>query len=244
MAFSIKPFIYTLVMLLFTVLIFETTSLDLFVQNSLYDFTEKHWLLSLDKGSMVHFIFYDGIKALLIIFALILLVLLLFFRKRPWVKERRKGLMTVLLSLIFIPMSVGIAKDISNVACPYKLTAYGGRIPYVGVFESYPDGLKPAQTQRCFPAAHASGGFALLSLFFLARTKKGRTQAVAAALSVGWLMGGYKMLIGHHFLSHTLVSMIFSWLIICCIACVLHASFFRQIHSFIDKLRFLLDENS
>jgi len=243
MTLSKRPVIYTFALLLLIMLIFETTSLDLVVQNALYDFSENHWVLILDKASVAHFIFYDGVKAILVLFALSILILLLFFRKRTWVKERMTGLLIVFLSLILIPLSVGIVKDISNVACPYKLTNYGGSIPYVAVFDAYPDTLKPAQVQRCFPAAHASGGFALLSLFFLARTKKGRTQAVLSALTVGWLMGGYKMLIGHHFLSHTLVSMIFSWLMVYSIALFLNSALLNRLYSFIYHLRYPIHEN-
>lgn len=244
MTFSIKPVIYTFALLLFTVFIFEMTPLDILVQNTLYDFSEKHWVLILDKSSIAHFIFYDGVKATLVLFALGILILLLFFRKRTWVKERIMGLLIVFLSLILIPLFVGIVKDISNVACPYKLTNYGGRIPYVAVFDDYPDDLKPAQAQRCFPAAHASGGFALLSLFFLAKTKRGRIQTLVVALTVGWLMGGYKMLIGHHFLSHTLVSMIFSWQMAYSIAFLLNSALFARFSAFIYRLRYSIYENN
>ena len=34
----------------------------------------------------------------------------------------------------------------------------------------------------------------------------------------GVITGGYKMLVGHHFLSHTLATMILAWLVILLIA--------------------------
>ncbi|WP_191601100.1 phosphatase PAP2 family protein [Marinomonas algicola] len=244
MTLSIKPVIYTLLLLLLTMMIFETTSLDVVVQNALYNFSEKHWVLILDKTSIAHLVFYDGVKASLVLFALTILILLLFFRNKTWVKVRFTGLMVVFLSLVFIPLAVAFAKDISNVACPYQLTNYGGNVPYVVVFEAYPEGVKPTQAQRCFPAAHASGGFALVSLFFLARTRKGRIQAIGCALTIGWLMGGYKMLIGHHFLSHTLVSMIFSWLMAYSIALLLNSERLTRIRSFIPSLRYSTHENN
>ncbi|HBY85604.1 MAG TPA: PAP2 family protein, partial [Colwellia sp.] len=42
----------------------------------------------------------------------------------------------------------------------------------------------------------------------------------------GWVMGGYKMAIGDHFLSHTLTTMTLSWLIICLITAIV----FRTLH--------------
>ena len=37
-------------------------------------------------------------------------------------------------------------------------------------------------------------------------------MAVIGALITGWSMGYYKMLIGDHFLSHTVIVMIIAWL--------------------------------
>jgi membrane-associated PAP2 superfamily phosphatase len=70
----------------------------------------------------------------------------------------------------------------------------------------------------CWPAGHASGGFALLSLFFLFKSRRNKIFALIFGLSVGWMMGLYKMLIGDHFLSHTIITMILAWLIILVIA--------------------------
>jgi membrane-associated PAP2 superfamily phosphatase len=67
---------------------------------------------------------------------------------------------------------------------------------------------------KCYPAGHASGGFALMSLFFLFKTYKNRIIALLFAFVIGWSMGVYKMLIGHHYLSHTVITMILSWLLI------------------------------
>ncbi|KAB7881964.1 PAP2 family protein, partial [Poseidonibacter ostreae] len=38
--------------------------------------------------------------------------------------------------------------------------------------------------------------------------------ALIFALSVGWSMGTYKMLIGDHFLSHTIITMLIAWLLV------------------------------
>jgi membrane-associated PAP2 superfamily phosphatase len=42
--------------------------------------------------------------------------------------------------------------------------------------------------------------------------------ALVFALGVGWSMGLYKMIIGDHFLSHTVITMILAWLIVLIIA--------------------------
>lgn len=79
-----------------------------------------------------------------------------------------------------------------------------------------PRSLNFVQTEniRCYHAGHASGGFALISLVFLFKSKRNKVIAAVSALAIGWSMGLYKMLIGDHFLSHTIVTMLLAWLTI------------------------------
>jgi membrane-associated PAP2 superfamily phosphatase len=87
----------------------------------------------------------------------------------------------------------------------------------VNVFECYLREFKeknPGCKIKSWPAGHASGGFALLSLFFLFKSRRNQKRAVIIALSIGFSMGIYKMLIGDHFLSHTIITMLIAWLII------------------------------
>jgi membrane-associated PAP2 superfamily phosphatase len=51
-------------------------------------------------------------------------------------------------------------------------------------------------------------------LGFLFKQRRHRARAVYLALAAGWAMGGYKMLIGDHFLSHTIISMLLAWLLV------------------------------
>ena len=53
-----------------------------------------------------------------------------------------------------------------------------------------------------------------MSLFFLFKKRKYQIRALIFALAIGWSMGIYKMLIGDHFLSHTIITMLIAWLII------------------------------
>ncbi len=208
-----KHVLFSAFALLIALLWFELTNTDLWLQNLFFNTQNNHWLID-SPGPLLHFIFYDGIKKLLILFALAILISLLFFRNRPWIKLHRRGLRIVLLALIIVPSVVGLLKATTNVACPRDIVAYGGDIPYVRVFESYPQGQKPENKQRCFPAGHASGGFALMSLYFLFHSKRNRRRALVFGLSIGWLMGIYKTLLGHHFMSHTIITMLLAWLLI------------------------------
>ena len=207
----------TIFVLIFTLLLFESSRLDIWVQHWLYDAVNHHWLWS-KAEPVTRFLLYDGIKGLLIIFALCLFIALVFFRRMPPVQSRLPGIRIVLLSLLVVPMVVGGLKATTDVACPAGLQLFGGSQPYTRLFETYSDKSRPQNRQRCFPAGHASGGFALLSLCFLFREKRNQRVALGLAVTVGWLMGGYKMVIGDHFLSHTLVTMELAWLFINLIA--------------------------
>jgi len=208
-----KQITLTTVVLIFTVIFFGTSDIDIIVQDTFFDASTHHWIV--DRALEPYkFIFYDGIKKLLILFAVSVLLALIFLRNNTTVITYRKGLILIVLSAIFVPLIVGGLKKATNMPCPKNEIHYGGVYPSTKVWESYPPRFKKCHKICCFPAAHASGGFALLSLFFLFRNRRNKILALVGALTVGWSMGLYKMLIGDHFLSHTVISMILAWLIV------------------------------
>ena len=217
----------TALLLVGSILFFGLSNLDEWVQDLLYNSQTHRWLLD-HNLQPYRFIFYDGVKVLLILFALLMLASLVFCRKHPWVKAHKSGMLVVVLSAIIVPLAASTLKKETNMPCPKHSIHYGGIYPHVAVWEQYPQGFDAPRTQ-CWPAGHASGGFALLSLFFLFKSRKNRKKAILFAMTVGWLMGGYKMLIGDHYLSHTVITMLLSWLLILMIvAGVERITLFRQ----------------
>ena len=211
----------TIAVLVVSFLTFEVTQIDLLLQDQLYNFESASWLIDRDNP-VFKFLFYDGIKAFYILFIISLIITLSFYRKRKLVKPRVRGLVIVLASTIIIPISVNMLKATTNVSCPKDLARYGGTYPYVAVLGTYPESFVQKRAARCYPAGHASGGFALLSLFFLFKRTRSRVIAVVSGLTVGWSLGLYKMFIGDHFLGHTVMTMMLSWLIILLIDTALH----------------------
>lgn len=203
--------------LLLSIIFFEYSGVDLWLQDYLYNFESARWILDRDEA-ISKFLFYDGIKKAIIITVLLLFVAAALFRKTPFVRSYREGLLIVLFSAILVPLTVGALKATTNVPCPRDLHHYGGTYPHATLLMSYPEDFQQAENIRCYPAGHASGGFALLSLVFLFKRKRNKVIAAVSALSIGWAMGGYKMLIGDHFLSHTFVTMVLAWLIILIVA--------------------------
>jgi membrane-associated PAP2 superfamily phosphatase len=208
-----KQIVITAILLIAVIALFQFTQLDIFVQNFFYNFESKVWLI--DKNEpILKFFLYDGMKIFLILIAVTILFSLVFLRKNKLIQEYKKGLIIVLLSAIFVPLMIGSLKAISNTPCPCNIVNFDGIYPDIKVFDSYPKDFVQPSKAKCWPAGHASGGFALMALFFLFKTQINQKRALILALLTGWSMGTYKMLLGDHFLSHTIITMMMAWLII------------------------------
>lgn len=195
--------------------IFELTPLDLAVQDHFFNFQTGKWLVNA-KAPVPRFFFYDGAKVAIIALAVTLLALAAgpaAWRQRVSPLLRRRDLWVVLLTLASAPGLIGLSKATTNVFCPKEIQRYGGKYPYHQVMKPYPPGEKPAKRGRGFPAGHASGGFALLSLAGLAATRRGQAIGILTGLAMGTGMGVYQMLNGNHYLSHTVVTVLVCWIL-------------------------------
>lgn len=208
-----KQILLTTILLIAVICLFQFTNLDIFIQSFFYDFESKNWLIDKNEPILKLFL-YDGLKKAIIIFNVLILIALIFFRKKQIIQEYKKGLLIVLLSAIFIPSIVGTLKAITNTPCPCNIINFGGTYPDIKVFDKYPENFIQKSKAKCWPAGHASGGFALMSLFFLFKKPKHQKIALIGTIILAWSMGTYKMLLGDHFLSHTIISMLLAWIII------------------------------
>lgn len=200
--------------------------LDLWVQDRFFNFSTHTWRVE-KRAQPWDWIFYKG--ALIALYTLAgALAATLFVKPHQW---RARGLENawfadwrkvafVLACMAVIPIAVALSKITTDVYVPADLARYyGGKsAPYVHVLEPYPaeflarrvaEHIKPGKS---FPAGHASGGFALMAFFFVWPGRR-KWAGLAVGLVVGWTMGIYKMLIGDHYLSHTLITCVFAWLV-------------------------------
>ncbi|MCK7597009.1 phosphatase PAP2 family protein [Microbulbifer sp. CAU 1566] len=209
--FLARQALLTAIALVCIIALFELTDIDMWFQSKLYQFGPDHWML--DKhNETLRLIFYDGPKNLLaVLVGLSLLAIIVLYRTIRF-QPYRRGLLIVLISMAITASLVGLFKTWTDVPCPKDLSAFGGRYPHITFLHRIPISADLGRV-RCFPAGHASGGFALLSLFFLFRQRRNRWLGFGAGMLLGWTLGGYKMLIGDHFLSHTLVTMCIAWLV-------------------------------
>ena len=210
---STKNIAITALILIATVLFFGLSGTDVWVENHFYNPLTHQWIVD-TNNAVLKFIFYDGIKRLLIVIAVFFLVGLIAGWKKGWMRSYRRGFIIVVLSSIAVPLIVGSLKAVTNMPCPKNIESFGGAYPHTCVWEKYNTKECHLEKQKCWPAGHASGGFALLSLIFLFHSRKNKMLAGSIAMGIGWSMGSYKMLIGDHFLSHTTITMILAWLLI------------------------------
>jgi membrane-associated PAP2 superfamily phosphatase len=146
-----------------------------------------------------------------------------------WIVARRRGaalqrpLAFLLLSVLASTLLVSWIKSWSNMDCPWDIDGLGGTRPYLDLLSPRPSGLPQG---RCFPAGHASGGYAWVGLYFvfLAIRPAWRWRGLAIGLGIGALFGLAQQLRGAHFLSHDLWTLAICW----CVAYVLRSAMLKR----------------
>ena len=108
--------------------------------------------------------------------------------------------------------AVALLKSANPASCPWSLAAYGGVVEPVShwLWWATPVGGRGG----CFPAGHASAGFAFVGGWFVFRPVAPvlARRWLLAALAAGLLLGLGQQWRGAHFMSHTLWS---GWLCWC-----------------------------
>ncbi len=194
--------------------LFELTELDLRVQDHFYRPETGHWVIDA-REPVARAIFYNGPKALVWIIALFALALAA--GPQRWCGKfrlERRGLWLAVLVIATVPALAGLGKKYTSVFCPSEIRRYGGDVAYAKLCEPFPESDRPERRGGCFPAGHASGGFALLGLLCVRGTRRWRNGVIVLGLGLGWWMGFYQMLKGAHYLSHTITTLLVAWIVV------------------------------
>ena len=144
--------------------------------------------------------------------------------RRLSVGERVQLAVTALASV----MVVSLIKYTSRTSCPWELQAFGGAAHYVS---HWAWGVRDGGSGNCFPAGHASAGFAYIGGYFVFRRSSPDIARVwlACALAAGLALGLSQQLRGAHYMSHTLWTAWVCWVTAFAIdALVRQASSLRQ----------------
>jgi membrane-associated PAP2 superfamily phosphatase len=134
-------------------------------------------------------------------------------------RDHRRDFLFVVVAFAICTGVIHFLKSHTSVYCPIETTLYGGKIAHVEWYENF-QLFREAGDGRCWPGGHASGGFTMLALYFVARRYQWRfSKAVMyGSLLLGFVYGTTRVLQGWHYMSHTLWAGIFVWL-----ACLLTA---------------------
>lgn len=167
-------------------------------------------------------VLHDGARRLAWCLALLLCVGVWFpvgGLQRLSFNRRLQFALTTLLSVTVISS----LKVISTTSCPYALSDFGGVAHYAShwahLFEH--DG----GSGGCFPAGHASSGFAFLGGYFAFRDTRADVARrwLVGAMVAGLVLGLAQQVRGAHFMSHTLWTAWICW----CTAWAVHEGLTR-----------------
>jgi membrane-associated PAP2 superfamily phosphatase len=189
--------------------IFATTMADIAIARALFfDASSSNWI-GADSWWTNEFLHTGGRWAVRGVVALTLIFLIAASvdgRLRPWQRPAAYFLVAMVVTIGI----VGLLKTLTNIDCPSDLQEFGGAFPYMHLFADRPGALRHA---RCFPAAHASSGYALLALYFVfwERHRALARFGLGLGMTLGLVFGLAQQSRGAHFVSHDLWSAFLAW---------------------------------
>jgi membrane-associated PAP2 superfamily phosphatase len=188
-------------------------------------FYDVHLLaFPLKNDSFLENVMHKDLKNLMIFVSLMMLGLWIFGLKiwsfasknrnnSHWSKVYHRQFIWVFMAMVLSTATISVLKHFSIHSCPWDITAYGGAEPWIPLFGSLPAGTKSG---HCFPGGHASGGFALLAIYFGFRDSLPKLAKVGLILGLvfGFAMGWGQMMRGAHFMSHNLWTAWIVWMLL------------------------------
>jgi len=114
------------------------------------------------------------------------------------------------VSLLLSALAVSLLKSGSPTSCPWDLVQFGGLAQHLSHWSLLPDG----GAGHCFPAGHASSGFAFAGGYFAFRRAEPvfARRWLAGSLAAGVTLGIAQQWRGAHFMSHTLWTAVVCWI--------------------------------
>jgi membrane-associated PAP2 superfamily phosphatase len=183
-------------------------ALDWRIAHALYAWEGYRWILkhAFVTETLLHRLGHDLSLAAWLGVLLVWLTAL----RRDALAGWRRPLGYLLLSVLLSTLLVAALKSATGMDCPWDIDGLGGARPYLGLFDPRPTGLPDA---ACFPAGHASGGYAWMALYFFFRMTRPalRLYGLSIGATVGAVFGVAQQLRGAHFLSHDLWTAALCW---------------------------------
>jgi membrane-associated PAP2 superfamily phosphatase len=202
--------------------IYPHTGLDAWLIQPFYD---AHALMfPLKNDSFLENVMHKGLRNLMVVVSLMMLVFWMLGLKiwdplfknqngSHWSKAYHQQFLWIFVAMLVSTSAISILKHLSMHSCPWDLLAYGGTQPRIPLFGNLPAAAKMG---HCFPGGHASGGFALIAIYFGFRDSLPKLARVGLMLGLifGFAMGWGQMMRGAHFMSHNLWTAWVIWMIL------------------------------
>ncbi|NCP66555.1 MAG: phosphatase PAP2 family protein [Paraglaciecola sp.] len=181
---------------------------QIFHVNDAWAWRENFWL-----NDVLH---VGGRKLLAAVLSLLVIYTALSYAFAWWQRQQRAALLYACVASLLAMLIVTILKHVATLPCPWHVLNLGGDQSYLQLHQMFASNLA---AQQCFPAGHASGGFALFSVYFAAKlwfysTYKPRRISrgwLLPAIGLGLAFGIAQQLRGAHFLSHDITTAVLCW---------------------------------
>ncbi|KKO44924.1 hypothetical protein WG68_13620 [Arsukibacterium ikkense] len=206
-----RTFCMLLTVYLAFMLLLDIGGVDIWLASQFYALEGNQWALR--NHWLTEEIMHKGARKLNYLFALAVLHATVYYH---WLDKTKpalsKAYLALTLSLISAFALVAYFKAITNIACPWSLLLFGGSEPYIHLLQPRPSYLTYS---RCFPAGHASVGYAWVALYYFFRHSRPeyRFIGLTAGLVGGLVLGITQQLRGAHFMSHDITTL---FICICC----------------------------
>lgn len=183
--------------------IYANTGWDVRLTNHFFNVHQHVFLLK--HHQFLSGFMHTALKWLMVAMALSSLLLAVMAIKFKALNPLKQAFLWAFMGMVLATSAVAILKHFSMHGCPWDLAMYGGKLPLLKLFSVLPAGVEAG---ACFPAGHASGGFALMAFYFAFRQIKPHFANVMLwlGLVMGLAMGFAQVMRGAHFLSHVLWS--------------------------------------
>jgi membrane-associated PAP2 superfamily phosphatase len=191
--------------------IFEYSGLDLWLEGHFYD-THNGWIFR--EHWLTDTVLHRGARTGVVIVGVVLLISYIssFFKEnlRPY----RASLLAAIVGGFGGVLIVAILKNITHIYSPWDLRQFGGTQPYLRLFDH---AVLGSRVGHAFPAGHASGGFALLFVYFWAQRYWKNIAGIVGllTLAIGLVFGLAQQMRGAHFMSHDMVALAICWTSLC-----------------------------
>lgn len=210
-----KQLILSTILLVFTVILFANTNIDIWLEDFFYDQIAKKWIIN-EQNHLLNFWLYLIPKKIITAIGIIIFIAIMFNYLLPQYfklsQPNKTNLIKILAGIIIIPSLIAFLKSVNNSYCPAQLSLYSGEFPHIPIHSFWPEEFQALSKQgKCFPAAHVVCAFAFFPACLIYR--KYQILTLSFTLIYGWIIGFYQMVRGEHLISHTIASMILCYMV-------------------------------